>query len=109
MLSSEPHSLSNEAIESEIAILSAQIDTAEHRLLALVRELDSRQRHRDHGLPSMTGWLTWRVGLGPVAAREKVRGRDRDRGATTDRHGVCQGRSELLESARDDPHRDTGE
>jgi len=65
--------LSNEAIESEIAMLSAQIDAAEHRLLTLVRELDARQRHRDHGLASMAGWLTWRVGLGPVAAREKVR------------------------------------
>ena len=65
--------LPNEAIESEIATLSAQIDAAEHRLLTLVRALDARQRHRDHGLPSMAAWLTWRVGLGPVAAREKVR------------------------------------
>ncbi len=73
MLTSDLNALSNEAIESEIAILSAQIDTAEHRLLTLVRELDARQRHRDHGLPSMAAWLNWRVGLGPVAAREKVR------------------------------------
>ena len=65
--------LPSAALESEIATLSAQIDAAEHRLLTLVRELDARQRHRDHGLASMAAWLTWRVGLGPVAAREQVR------------------------------------
>lgn len=73
MMTSDAAPLPSEAIESEIAMLSAQIDAAEHRLLTLVRELDVRQRHRDHGLGSMAAWLTWRVGLGPVAAREKVR------------------------------------
>jgi len=38
-----------------------------------IRELDRCERHRDHGLPSMVAWLSWRFGLGPVAAREKVR------------------------------------
>jgi len=65
--------LSNETLESEIASLSAQVIAAEHRLLTLVRELDRRERHRQHGLPSMAAWLNWKVGLGPVAAREKVR------------------------------------
>jgi len=73
MSTSDIASLPSAALESEIAALSAQIDVAEHRLLTLVRELDARQRHRDHGLASMAAWLTWRVGLGPVAAREKVR------------------------------------
>jgi hypothetical protein len=73
MTNSDIAALSNQAIESEIATLSAQIDVAEHRLLTLVRELDARQRHRDHGLASMAIWLNWRVGLGLVAAREKVR------------------------------------
>jgi len=65
--------VSNDHLESEVAVLSAQLDAAEHRLLTLIRELDRRERHRDHGLPSMVAWLSWRVGLGPVAAREKVR------------------------------------
>lgn len=73
MSTSDVARIPSEALESEIAVLSAQIDAAEHRLLTLVRELDARQRHRDHGLASMAAWLSWRVGLGPVAAREKVR------------------------------------
>ncbi len=69
----DPTVLSNDRLEAEVAALSAQLDAAEHRLLTLIRELDRRERHRDHGLPSLVAWLSWRVGLGPVAAREKVR------------------------------------
>ena len=69
----DPRTLANGDLEAEVATLSAQLDVAEHRLLALISELDRGQRHRDHGLPSMATWLSWRVGLGPVAAREKVR------------------------------------
>jgi len=68
-----PSTLANSELETEVATLSAQLDSAEHRLLQLIGELDRRQRHRDHGLPSLAAWLSWRVGLGPVAAREKVR------------------------------------
>ncbi len=42
-------SVSNDYLESEVAVLSAQLDAAEHRLLTLIRELDRRERHRDHG------------------------------------------------------------
>lgn len=65
--------MSHAELELAIATLSAEIDAAEHRLLTLIRHFDERQRHRDHGLPSAAAWLSWRVGLGPVAAREKVR------------------------------------
>ena len=65
--------LTSEALESEVAVLAAQIDAAEHRLLALIRELERRQHHRHHGLGSLATWLGWRIGLGAVAAREKVR------------------------------------
>ncbi|HRE87621.1 MAG TPA: DUF222 domain-containing protein [Myxococcota bacterium] len=71
--SPEPSTLSNAELELAIATHSAEIDAAEHRLLTLIRHFDERQRHRDHGLPSAAAWLSWRVGLGPVAAREKVR------------------------------------
>jgi len=70
----DPRTLANGDLEAEVATLSAQLDVAEHRLLALTGELDGRQRQRDPGLPSLAAWLSWRVGLGPVAAREKVRG-----------------------------------
>lgn len=66
-------SLPNAALEEAVAELSAQIDVAEHRLLTLIREFDKRLRYRDHGLGSTAAWLGWRVGLGMVAAREKVR------------------------------------
>ena len=65
--------LSDRQLEQAVAELSAQIDEAEHRLLTLVREMDRRKRHAQHGMASMAQWLSWRVGLGPVAAREKVR------------------------------------
>ncbi|MFO0750117.1 MAG: DUF222 domain-containing protein [Myxococcota bacterium] len=65
--------MSDAELEQAVAVLSTQIDEAEHRLLTLVREMDRRERHRQHGLPTMAAWLGWRVGLGPVAAREKVR------------------------------------
>jgi len=73
MSQADPTTLPNTDLETEVATLSAQLDAAEHRLLRLIAELDRRARHRDHGLPSMAAWLSWRVGLGPVAAREKVR------------------------------------
>lgn len=70
---SELAAMSHAELELAIATLSAEIDAAEHRLLTLIRHFDERQRHRDHGLPSAAAWLSWRIGLGPVAAREKVR------------------------------------
>lgn len=69
----DPCTLTDAELEQAIATLSAELDAAEHRLLTLIRHFEERQRHRDHGLPSAAAWLGWRVGLGPVAAREKVR------------------------------------
>ena len=45
----DPRTLANGDLEAEVATLSAQLDVAEHRLLALIGELDRCQRHRDHG------------------------------------------------------------
>ena len=56
----------------EIAELSAHLDAATARLLALVREFDAR-RGWNTGFRSCADWLAWRVGLDPGAAREKVR------------------------------------
>jgi hypothetical protein len=65
--------LTHTELEAEIAALSAQLDAAEHRMLALIRDFDSRRRYGAYGLPSTAAWLNWRVGLTTVAAREKVR------------------------------------
>src|SRR5260370_39404437 len=55
-----------------VAELSAHLDAATARLLALIREFDARggwnRRFR-----SCAEWLAWRVGLEPGAARERVR------------------------------------
>jgi len=68
----------------EIAELSAHLEAATARLLDLIREFDARGGW-GNGFRSCAQWLSWRVGLDPGAAREKVRapglaqGRGRDR------------------------------
>ena len=56
----------------EIAELSAHLDAATARLLALIREFDARGGWNT-GFRSCAAWLTWRVGLDRGAARERVR------------------------------------
>src|SRR5947208_11118658 len=56
----------------EIAELSAHLDAATARLLDLIRELDAREGWNT-GFRSGPAWLSWRVGLDPGAARERVR------------------------------------
>src|SRR5437773_11435608 len=56
----------------EIAELAAHLDAATARLLDLIREFDARGGWNP-GFLSCAAWLTWRVGLDPGAARERVR------------------------------------
>ncbi len=56
----------------EIAELSAHLDAATGRLLALIREFDARGGWNT-GFRSCAAWLSWRVGLDLGAARERVR------------------------------------
>jgi len=56
----------------EIAELSAHLEAATARLLDLVREFDEREGWNT-GFSSCATWLSWRVGLDPGAARERVR------------------------------------
>jgi len=56
----------------EIAELSAHLEAATARLLALIREFDARGGWNT-GFRSCAAWLAWRVGLEPGAARERVR------------------------------------
>jgi len=56
----------------EIAELSAHLEAATARLLALIREFDARAGC-NNGFASCAAWLSWRVGLEPGAARERVR------------------------------------
>ena len=56
----------------EIAELSAYLDAATARLLALIRDFDARGGWNT-GFRSCAHWLSWRVGLDLGAARERVR------------------------------------
>ena len=55
-----------------IAELSAHLEAATARLLDLIREFDAREGWNT-GFRSCAAWLSWRVGLDPGAARERVR------------------------------------
>jgi hypothetical protein len=57
----------------DIAELSAHIEVATARLLALIREFDARAGWAEAGAKSCAEWLSWRVGLDLNAAGERVR------------------------------------
>lgn len=61
-----------DCLGDEIAELSAHLDAATARLLALIREFDTLGGWNT-GFRSCAAWLSWRVGLDLGAARERVR------------------------------------
>ena len=61
-----------EALGDEIARLAAHLHAATFRLLTLIREFDEREGWA-HGFRSCAEWLSWRTGIAPGPAREKVR------------------------------------
>ena len=56
----------------QIAELSAHLEAATARLLDLIRDFDAREGWNT-GFRSCAAWLSWRVGIDPGAARERVR------------------------------------
>jgi 5-methylcytosine-specific restriction endonuclease McrA len=71
-IAAPPPAAELERLGDEIAELSAHLDAATARLLALIREFDARQGW-SNGFRSCAHWLSWRVGLDIGAARERVR------------------------------------
>jgi len=65
--------LSLAELDSAIAELSAHIAAAMHRQLVLIAEFDRREGWAAGGFLSCAHWLNVRIGLGLVAARERVR------------------------------------
>jgi hypothetical protein len=61
-----------ERLGDEIAELSAHLEAATARLLEMIRAFDARQGWAT-GFASCAHWLSYRVGLEPGAARERVR------------------------------------
>ena len=66
-------SLTDAELVDMITTWSGRVAAGEARLLALIAEFDEREAWSGPGLLSCAHWLTWRTGLSPGAAREKVR------------------------------------
>lgn len=60
-------------LAAEITTLYAHINAATARLLELIAEFDAVGGYADDGALSTAHWLGWACGIGPTAAREKVR------------------------------------
>lgn len=72
LVATSPRVAELDRLGDEIAELSAHLDAATARLLALIREFDARGGW-NRGFRSCAEWLAWRVGLDLGAARERVR------------------------------------
>ena len=62
-----------EELGQEIANLAVHLDAATHRLLECIRQFDAECGWAAQGAVSCAHWLSWRIGLDPATAREKVR------------------------------------
>lgn len=62
-----------DALAQQIADLSLRIDIAKHSLLTHLRTFDAHNGWAGMGFISTATWLSWRIGIGPAAAREHVR------------------------------------
>lgn len=72
MIDKESGMSAKERMGEEIATLAARIDAATYELLVLIRRFDEEEGW-NCGFLNCARWLTWRIGLAPSAAREKVR------------------------------------
>jgi hypothetical protein len=61
------------ALGEEIAHLAVHLEAAEYRLISKIGAFDSAGGWAKQGAVSCAHWLSWRIGLAPGAAREKVR------------------------------------
>lgn len=62
-----------ESLRAEITELSAYIYAATCRLLELIRAFDENRYWEEQGFVSCAAWLNFHCGLGPNAARERLR------------------------------------
>lgn len=64
----------NESLGKQITLLAGQINAANHRLLKLIAQFDSRKGWSGGGtVRSCAHWLNWQCGIALGAGREKVR------------------------------------
>ena len=65
--------LSDEDLEARLCVLAGSLAVAEAEFLHLLVDLDDRGLWGNLGMRSAAHWLSWRLGMGLTAAREKVR------------------------------------
>src|SRR5262245_61516484 len=65
--------IDDESLGDEIATLAARLSAATHQLLTCIRRFDEAEGWHRQWAQSCAHWLTWRIGLDPATAREKVR------------------------------------
>ncbi len=72
---SERHSTTRPIAElqAQITELAGHLNAANHRWLMLIAEFDRREGWADGSTTSCAHWLSWKCGIDPGAAREKVR------------------------------------
>ncbi len=63
----------HEELGDEIASIAAKLNVVNHQLISRIRRFDEIEGWFVQGAMSCAHWLTWRIGLDPGAAREKVR------------------------------------
>ena len=96
-------------LEAKITELWGHLNAATYRFLALVAEFDREKAFERHGLANTAQWLNWQCGIGPEAAREKVRVARSLEQLAGDRRRVCERRDLVFEGSRDDARRDARE
>jgi hypothetical protein len=62
-----------EALETELTSLAGHLNAGNYRFLRVLGEFARREGYAGFGIASCAHWLSWKCGIGLVAAREKVR------------------------------------
>ena len=62
-----------EVVERELTTLAGHLNAGNYRFLRLLAEFERRDGHAGWGIASCAHWLSWKCGIGLVAAREKLR------------------------------------
>lgn len=73
MVSYDCAMIDSHALGEQIAALATQVNCATHALLTRIRQFDQAEGWDEQGAKTCAHWLTWRIGLDPATAREKVR------------------------------------
>jgi hypothetical protein len=63
----------NEALEIRILTMAGQINAAQYLFIKLLFEFDEHGGWQGDGINSFAHWLNWKVGMGMMMGREKIR------------------------------------